>query len=76
MAFTIERNEYGEFLVRGPRIERAAAMTYWEFDESVRRFQKLLEILGISKALEKAGVKTGDTVFIGDFELEWSEEQP
>lgn len=71
--FTIERDSVGNFLVKGKRIERAAAMTYWDNDEAIMRFQKILEILGISKALEDAGVKVGDTVFIGDFELEWSD---
>lgn len=74
MAFTITRTDSGGYQVRGERIERAAAMTYWEFDESVRRFQKILEVLGITQALEEAGVQAGDTVFIGDYELEWSDE--
>ncbi len=65
--------EDGIYYVTGERIERAAAMTYWDYEEAVLRFQKTLEILGVSEALEKSGVKPGDTVFIGDFELEWSE---
>ena len=65
--------EDGIYYVTGERIERAAAMTYWDYDEAVNRFQKTLEVLGVSEALEKSGVKVGDTVFIGDFELEWSE---
>lgn len=59
--------------VSGQAIERAAAMTYWEYDQSVRRFQKILQMLGIEAALREAGVKSGDTVFIGEFELEWSD---
>jgi GTP-binding protein len=73
LAFTITRTPEGAFQVRGERIERAAAMTYWEFDESVNRFQRILETLGITAALEEAGVQVGDTVFIGDYELEWGE---
>jgi GTP-binding protein len=72
-AFTLTRGENGEYIVRGEAIERAAAMTYWEFDESVARFQRILETLGITKALEEAGVQVGDTVFIGDYELEWGD---
>jgi GTP-binding protein len=72
-AFTISRTDDGAYVVHGKRIERAAAMTYWEFDESVQRFQRILEALGIATALETAGVKVGDTVFIGDYELEWGE---
>jgi GTP-binding protein len=59
--------------VVGEAIERAAAMTYWEYPQSVRRFQKILQALGVEDGLRKAGVREGDTVFIGDFELEWVE---
>ena len=48
-------------------------MTYWEHDGSLRRFQKIMEALGIDAALREAGVEEGDTVSIGDFELEWQE---
>ena len=55
-------------------IERAAAMTYWELESSVRRFQRLMENLGVETALRKAGIQEGDTVFIGeDYELEWED---
>ncbi|MEJ5201188.1 MAG: Obg family GTPase CgtA, partial [Anaerolineales bacterium] len=70
-AFTIERAAEG-WRVRGAAIERAAAMTYWEYEGSVRRFQRLMETLGVDEALRKAGVQDGDTVMIGDdYELEW-----
>jgi GTP-binding protein len=72
-AFTITRGDDGSFRVSGKRIERAAAMTYWDYDEAIMRFQNILETMGITEALEKAGVEVGDTVYIGDFELEWSE---
>jgi GTP-binding protein len=71
--FTIERTDDGGWRVRGEAIVRAAAMTYWEYEENVRRFQRLLETLGIDAALRKAGVKEGDTVYIGNFELEWQD---
>jgi GTPase len=71
--FTIEHDEDGVFVVKGKRIERAAAMTYWDYEEAVLRFQKILETLGISAALKKEGVQVGDTVFIGEHELEWGE---
>jgi GTP-binding protein len=48
-------------------------MTYWDYDDAVMRFQRILQALGITEALEKAGVEVGDTVFIGDIELEWGE---
>jgi GTP-binding protein len=48
-------------------------MTYWENDDSIRRFQHILKALGIDEALRKVGVNEGDIVSIGDFELEWSD---
>jgi len=59
--------------VTGESIERAAKMTYWEFDQSIRRFQLILSTLGIDDALRQAGIREGDSVFIGDHELEWSD---
>jgi GTPase len=70
--FTIDREPDG-WRVSGVSIERAAAMTYWELEDSVRRFQRILTALGVDKALREAGVQEGDTVYIGNFELEWSE---
>ena len=71
--FTITRADDGSFHVTGKRIERAASMTYWDYDEAIARFQDILEAIGVVKALEEAGVSVGDTVFIGDFEMEWTE---
>jgi GTP-binding protein len=59
--------------IKGESIERAAAMTYWENDESIRRFQRILETLGIDESLRKAGIKEGDLVAIGEYELEWKD---
>ncbi|HOU39717.1 MAG TPA: GTPase ObgE [Promineifilum sp.] len=72
-AFTITREDGRVWRVSGKEIERVAAMTYFEFDDSLMRFQTMLERLGITAALTEAGVRVGDTVFIGDQELEWGE---
>jgi GTP-binding protein len=71
--FTIKREGTNEWRLSGAGIERAAAMTPWDQDGSVRRFQKLMEHLGVDEALRKAGVREGDTVYIGEYELEWQE---
>lgn len=68
--FTIEKYADG-WRVKGEAIERAAAMTYWEYDQSVRRFQRILQSLGVEDELREAGAKEGDTVIIGKYELEW-----
>lgn len=71
--FTIKREDGHVWRVSGKEIERIVAMTYFEFDDALMRFQGTLERLGITAALTKAGVKVGDTVRIGDQELEWGE---
>lgn len=71
--FHITREEDDTWRIHGKAIERAAAMTYWEMEESLRRFQRLMETLGVDDALRKAGIENGDTVTIGDYEFEWQE---
>jgi GTP-binding protein len=71
--FSISREDDASWRVSGTAIERAAAMTYWEHSGSVRRFQKLMETLGVEEALRKAGIEDGETVYIGEFELEWQD---
>ena len=71
--FTVTREGENEWRINGVAIERSAKMTYWEHYGSLRRFHKIMETLGITKALRDAGVQDGDTVSIGEFELEWQE---
>ena len=71
-AFKVSRENEG-WRITGVSIERAAEMTYWEHDGSRRRFQHLMDKLGVDDALRKAGVQEGDSVFVGEYELEWQE---
>ena len=73
--FLVERDVDGAFRVRGKRIERIAAQTNFDVEESAERFQRDLERLGIDAELRRAGVAAGDLVRIGGAELEW-ESQP
>ncbi|HEY69272.1 MAG TPA: GTPase ObgE [Anaerolineae bacterium] len=73
VAYEILRDPDGAWRVTGRAIERAAKMTYWEYDEAVRRFQRLLEHVGVEDDLRQAGVKEGDIVRIGEYELEWQD---
>jgi len=68
--FAVTR-EPGGFRVRGRRIERIAAQTDFENEESAERFQRDLDRMGIDAELRRAGVEPGDTVRIGEVELEW-----
>jgi GTPase len=72
-AFTVSREADGAWRVKSTAIERVAEMTPWDQTGSVRRFQKLMERLGVDKALQEAGAQEGDTVYIGEYELEYLE---
>ncbi len=63
-----------KWLVEGVAIERAAQMTNWNYYEAAMRFQRILKAMGISAALQKAGVQEGHTVQIGEVELVWGYE--
>jgi len=69
--FDVVRTDNGWMIV-GEAIERAAKMTYWEYFESVRRFQRIMEAMGINETLLEMGVRAGDTVRIGEKEFEWT----
>lgn len=71
-AFEIEKTDEG-YVVTGKRIERAAAMTYFDQPGSVRRFQRFMAGIGVDKALKEAGIEEGETVFIGEWELIWQD---
>ena len=73
--FSVEQLEAGIFRVRGKRIERIAAQTNFDVEESAERFQRDLARLGIDDELRRAGVGAGDLVRIGATELTW-EAQP
>jgi len=68
--FTVKTEKDG-YRVVGRRIERLAAQTDFENEESAERFQHDLARLGVEKELVKAGVVPGDTVHIGAVDLEW-----
>jgi GTP-binding protein len=71
--FTVLKTDEGVFQVSGAGIERAVKRTNWYLDDAVRRFQRILEAMGITAALQKEGVEVGDTVIIGEMELEWED---
>jgi GTP-binding protein len=71
-AFTVTKEE-GIYVVRGKRVERVVSMTDLESEEAMTRLQVTLQKLGVTKALEEAGVQVGDTVRFGKVELYWGE---
>ena len=73
--FVVELDADGVLRVRGRRIERIAAQTNFDVEESAERFQRTLARMGIEDELRRRGVAPGDLVRIGSTELEW-EAQP
>jgi GTP-binding protein len=69
--FTIEPDEDGVFVIRGPRVERWVRQTNFDNDEAVGYLADRLERLGIEDALVKKGAQPGDAVRIGDREFDW-----
>ena len=63
--------EGDDFVVVAPELERIVARVDMTNPEVRRQLQRQLARLGVSKALEKAGVKPGDKVRCGNFEWEW-----
>jgi GTPase len=61
----------GGFVVRGERAEQLLERSRLESDEGLARFQADLDRIGVSAALEAAGVEAGDTVRISDVEFEY-----
>lgn len=69
--FFVER-EAGGYRVVGRNVERLVSMTDMENEEGVRFLQRQLKKMGVTEALEKAGVQRGDLVRFGKIELEWA----
>jgi GTP-binding protein len=61
----------GVWSVQGAKVERLVAMTNFNYDEAIVRFQRVLDTMGVLEALRKAGVQAGDTVVMAGFEMEW-----
>jgi GTPase len=71
-AFTVTK-EKGVYVVHGKRVERLVNMTDLENEEGMDRLQVMLAKMGVTKALEDAGVKVGDVVRFSKIELYWGE---
>lgn len=62
LPYTVERNQNGEYVVEGPRIEKMLGYTNLESEKGFVFFQNFLRDSGILEELEKAGIEEGDTV--------------
>jgi GTP-binding protein len=65
----IRRDDDGAYVVESKQLERLVAMTNFDDDEGVRRFQRIWRNLNIDEALRARGIKEGDTVRIRGMEF-------
>ena len=70
-AFHIEK-EGSAFVISGERVERLAAMTNFDSDEALVRFEQILAKMGVERKLREMGAVEGDTVRIGPAEFTYS----
>ena len=59
------------FIVTAPELERIVARVEMTDPEVRRQLQRQLDRTGISRILERAGVKPGDKMRCGNYEWEW-----
>ncbi|MDR3562878.1 MAG: GTPase ObgE [Negativicutes bacterium] len=71
--YTIGRDEDGSFTVQGKGIDKLVAMTNFDNDEALYRFQMIWRKIGIDIALRERGIKEGDTVRIRGMEFEFKD---
>jgi GTP-binding protein len=69
--FIVEK-ENDAFRVSGKRVENLLLMSQLSHEESLRRFQRICERMGVEDALRAQGAKEGDLVRILDMEFELS----
>ncbi|MDU4961919.1 MAG: GTPase ObgE [Sporomusaceae bacterium] len=65
----IRRDDDGGYVVENKQLERLVAMTNFDDDEGVRRFQRIWRGLNIDEQLRARGIKEGDTVRIRGMEF-------
>lgn len=74
-SFTIlHPDENAEYQIKGKNIERLVAMTNFNNDEAVYRFQLIWKRLGIEEALKEKGIQEGQSVQIGEMVFDYKEQ--
>ena len=71
--FEVIKGNDTDFEVKGKAIERLVAMTNFNNDEALYRFQLIWKRLQIEEALKAAGIKEGQTVRILDMVFNYKE---
>ena len=68
--FEVKRDDDGAFVITGARIENLVAMTNFDDDQSLRRFQRIWRYMELDKLLQEHGIQDGNTVRIYSMEFE------
>ena len=71
--FSIVRLKEGVFRIEGERVERTYNLINLSTDQGLLKLLSYLRKIGVEEKLQLAGAKTGDTVFLCDFEFEYIE---
>ena len=69
--FEIHNEGNGYWHVTGEKVERIVQMASLNSDDGLKRFAQKMRNIGLDDALRVAGVQSGDTVSILDFEFEF-----
>ena len=71
-SFTITK-EKGAFIVKGDKVDKIMRSVNIGDYESLFYLHRKLDEIGLNQALKKQGIKDGDIVKIGDYEMEWED---
>ena len=69
--FEVKRDDDGAFVITVARIENLVAMTNFDDDQSLRRFQRIWRYMELDKLLQEHGIQDGNTVRIYSMEFEY-----
>ncbi|MBQ7193616.1 MAG: GTPase ObgE [Synergistaceae bacterium] len=67
----IIRQSDGSFRVEHANFEKSVARINFEHEDALNKFAGLLKALSVEEALEAAGARDGDKVYIGDVEFDF-----
>ncbi len=70
--YTISRED-DIWVIKGKEIETLFAMTRWDEEEAINRFNKKLKKMGIEEELARIGAKKGDEIAINNYIFEWKD---
>ncbi|MBR0070264.1 MAG: Obg family GTPase CgtA, partial [Synergistaceae bacterium] len=70
----IIRQSDGSFRVEHENFEKSVSRINFEHEDALQKFSRLLRALSVEEALEAAGAREGDKVYIGDIEFDFEPE--